>query len=87
MLREHPDGLSVQDIEYTLKLPKESARKSLNSMPDAYIDRWLRGYRVGNRHASLIAIWCVVQVPEHCPRPTLTRRAKRKNEDGLNDDE
>jgi hypothetical protein len=40
-------------------------RAVLRSMPDAYIDRWqTRGDK-----KYLSAVWCVVEVPEHCPRP------------------
>jgi hypothetical protein len=35
----------------------------VNSMPDAYIDRWLK---TGKRFA---AVWCVVVPPPHCPKP------------------
>lgn len=74
LLRANPDGLSVMQITRTLNLPRESARKAMLAMPDAYIDRWETTGRVGPPRS----IWCVVNVPPHCPKPDIkSRRTKR----------
>jgi hypothetical protein len=65
-LRAAPDGLTVAEIlEQVPRLDKDYVSKILNSMPDAYIDRWVSIY--GGRWFR--AVWCVVVPPEDCPRP------------------
>ena len=58
------DGLTVKQIESELNLDFRTLRKSLKSMPDAFIDRW-----TGPLRGQYAAVWCVVEVPEDCPRP------------------
>ena len=66
LLRENINGMTVAEL--LAKLPKinraETARKCLERMPDAYIDRWVKGGR-----GQYFAVWCVVVPPEHCPHP------------------
>lgn len=64
LLREYADGLSVPEIAEKIEQHADSIRASLQSMPDAYIDRWQT-----RRGKYLSAVWCVVAVPEHCPKP------------------
>ena len=64
LLRKHPDGLTAKQIDEAFdygNLPH--VYRILNSMPDAYIDRW---QRTGKR---LSAVWCVVVPPPNCPKP------------------
>jgi hypothetical protein len=43
-----------------------------NVMVDAYIDRW----ECANTSPPVYrAVWCVVDVPEHCPHPLIERKA------------
>ena len=67
ILRNKLDGMTVPDM---LKLlPPVDDRvvfSDLMTMPDAYIDRWLKSDAKG---APYIAVWCVVVPPPHCPRP------------------
>ena len=69
VLRLHPDGLTTNDVAELCERVSgaEVARRSLESMPDAYIDRWVakRGAR-----GQWQAVWCVVVPPPHCPYPT-----------------
>jgi hypothetical protein len=65
LLREYTDGLCVSDICAKTGIEMKVARACLKKMEDAYIDRWLGG---GYQRPSE-AIWCVVLVPENCPRP------------------
>lgn len=58
------DGATTAELENALGIPEESLRSALESMPDAYIDRWQRAGR-----GQFAAVWCVVEVPEHCPHP------------------
>ncbi|MBW8463687.1 hypothetical protein [Acidovorax sp.] len=60
------DGATVTEIACKTALTASAAIKSLNSMPDAYIDRW---QPAGPRRYA--AVWCVVDVPAHCPRPEV----------------
>ena len=64
LLRECDDGMSVNEIEAKTGIDQDIVRKCLNKMPDAYIDRWIIGKSI-----PPTAIWCVVNVPEDCPKP------------------
>lgn len=68
LLRRHPEGLTTQDIAANLERISgaAAARRALESMPDAYIDRWIKPARGGHYNA----VWCVVTPPPHCPYPT-----------------
>ncbi len=71
VLKTAPDGMTVNQIHSHMPLVKRGAvDRALRLMPDAYIDRW-----INTRGAGMwSAIWCVVNVPENCPRPVKTRR-------------
>ena len=57
-------------------------------MPDSYIDRW-----TGPHRGQWAAVWCVVEVPENCPKPdeniqaaqVQAQRANRAGQDDLGD--
>lgn len=63
VLREHPDGLTVKQLEAYTGFDTGSLRQALKIMPDCYIDRWLM---CKNQWG---AVWCAVVVPENCPKP------------------
>lgn len=65
ILRQHPDGLTTSQLHAMIEAPEGRMRSVLRSMPDAYIDRW----QTRGTQKYLSAVWCVVDVPEHCPRP------------------
>jgi hypothetical protein len=69
LLRECDDGMSVNEIEAKTGIDQDQVRKCLNKMPDAYIDRWVY------LHSNPTAIWCVVVIPENCPRPKRTKES------------
>jgi hypothetical protein len=71
LLRDNPDGLDVGTMANYLEREPGNIRKILNTMPDAYIDRWVRAN--GNPPT---AIWCVVVPPENCPKPDTKPRSK-----------
>ena len=75
LLRSHPEGLTTNELaELSERISDaKAARRSLESMPDAYIDRWVakRGAR-----GQWQAVWCVVVPPENCPYPK--ERVSRK---------
>jgi hypothetical protein len=65
LLKAFPDGLSVNEICLKTGISSRCVYPTLKKMPDCYIDRWTAGkFRV-----PPAAIWCVVEVPENCPRP------------------
>lgn len=72
LLRTNPDGMDVGTIANTLEREPGNIRKLLNTMPDAYIDRWTKFGGVGRP----CAVWCVVVPPENCPPPEIKRRRK-----------
>lgn len=65
MLRLFPDGMTALELSKQIGVGTESITPSLKAMPDAYIDRWTKKSR-----GPYAAVWCVVDVPPHCPRPT-----------------
>jgi hypothetical protein len=71
LLKANPDGLDVGTIANNLEREPSNIRRLLATMPDTYIDRWIR--KVGN---PPIAIWCAVVPPENCPRPDNQRKRK-----------
>ena len=64
ILRCHPEGLTAQALSSMIGADINNARRYLQSMPDAYIDRW-----EGPNRGQYAAVWCVVEVPDHCPHP------------------
>lgn len=65
VLRQHPDGLTSTQLHSLIEAPEGRMRAVLQSMPDAYIDRW--STRGSKKYLS--AVWCVVVPPENCPKP------------------
>ena len=83
------DGLTTKQLQYRLEVDQRTLCKSLKSMPDSYIDRWS-----GPHRGQWAAVWCVVEVPEDCPKPDekdiqapllQTQRANRAGQDDLGD--
>ena len=64
LLKQHPDGLMVSEIAKQLNLQHRATAYALKSMPDTYIDRWVK-----LKSSPSAAVWCVIEVPEDCPRP------------------
>ena len=58
------DGLTIKQMQIALQIEIRTLNKSINSMGDAYIDRWTGPYR-----GQWAAVWCVAEVPQHCPKP------------------
>jgi hypothetical protein len=71
LLKANPDGLDVGTMANYLEREPSNIRKLLATMPDTYIDRWVR--QNGN---PPMAIWCIVVPPENCPPPEPKRRRK-----------
>lgn len=65
LLKEFLDGLSVNEIRNKTNISTRTIYPMLKKMPDCYIDRWLPG----KFRTPPTAIWCIVEVPENCPRP------------------
>jgi hypothetical protein len=65
VLRESEDGLTAKQITEAVGVDKDPLSRILQTMPDAYIDRWS-----GPTRGQYSAVWCVVIPPENCPRPT-----------------
>lgn len=64
-LRGFEDGLTAQNLADMTGIDADNIRRALKAMPDVYIDRYLPPTR-----GRYPAVWCAVQVPEHCPYPT-----------------
>jgi hypothetical protein len=64
------DGLTVEQISQSADVELSRAYRTVNAMPDAYIDRWIK------RGKFTAAVWCVVIPPPHCPRPDKNKKAQ-----------
>lgn len=73
MLREAPDGLPEFMITEQGGFYADAVRRGLRTMPDAYIDRWVKNYATG-RWAR---VWVAVVPPPHCPPPKMDKRRVR----------
>ena len=67
LLRATPDGLTTAAISLGVGCRRDTATGALAAMPDAYIDRWTAAV---TGHGNWAAVWCVVEVPDDCPKPT-----------------
>lgn len=65
ILHCHPEGLTTTALSDMIGSERSNVAKYLQSMPDAYIDRWEKAQR-----GAYKAVWCIVEVPDDCPRPT-----------------
>jgi hypothetical protein len=65
VLRDSADGLTVKQITGLTEVEADSLSRILQTMPDAYIDRWS-----GPTKGQYSAVWCVVVPPENCPHPS-----------------
>jgi len=64
ILLKYEDGLNQIQISQFADIEQRSIKKSLDAMPDVYIDRW---ERLSKR--VLTPVYIAVPVPEDCPRP------------------
>lgn len=63
LLRGH-DGMTTKQLSLLVNSCPRDITRSLKVMPDAYVDRW-----TGPERGQWAAVWCVVEVPEDCPKP------------------
>ena len=82
------DGLTTRQLQFRLGIEQRTICKALKAMPDTYVDRW-----TGPHRGQWAAVWCVVDVPEDCPKPdeniqaaqVQAQRANRARQDDLGD--
>ena len=58
------DGMTTRQLSALVDSGMQDITRSLKTMPDAYVDRW-----TGPERGQWAAVWCVVDVPEDCPKP------------------
>jgi hypothetical protein len=63
-LLAHEDGLNKSQICNITNFSPNSIKKSLDAMPDVYIDRWEK-----QKKRIITPIYIAVKVPEDCPKP------------------
>jgi hypothetical protein len=63
-LLAHEDGLTKSQICTISGIDARSIKKSLDAMPDVYIDRWEKPKR-----RLITPIYIAVKVPKDCPKP------------------
>jgi hypothetical protein len=60
------EGMTVRELMVVVGSPRTTVNNALRGMVDAFVDRW----ELANSAPPVYrAIWCVVDVPEHCPHP------------------
>jgi len=60
----HEDGLTKSQICTISGIDARSLKKSLDAMPDVYIDRWIIPAK-----KAVTPVYVAVDVPENCPKP------------------
>jgi hypothetical protein len=65
LLRQHEDGLSINNIASMLDIEPNSVMGALKMMPDVYIDRW----QTSRTSRIPFAVWIAVVPPPNCPKP------------------
>ena len=70
LLRANPDGMTVGAVAAALDIDYQTARLSIRSMPDTYVDHW-----IDNGLNSWQAVYAMPELPPDEPMP-----AKRPNE-------
>jgi hypothetical protein len=63
-LLAHEDGLTKSQICTISGIDARSIKKSLDAMPDVYIDRWVIPAK-----KAVTPVYVAVKVPEDCPKP------------------
>jgi hypothetical protein len=63
-LLQASDGMTTKELAITIDSGMRDISRALKAMPDAYVDRW-----TGPKRGQWAAVWCVVDVPENCPKP------------------
>ena len=63
-LLAHEDGLTKSQICNITNISHSSITKSLDAMPDIYIDRWIIRAK-----KAVTPVYVAVKVPEDCPKP------------------
>lgn len=66
LLRKFDDGMTARSISEYIGASQAVIYKSLQAMPDAYIDRWANN--PGSR-GQFESVWCVIVPPDNCPHP------------------
>jgi hypothetical protein len=66
LLRQFDDGMTARSISEYIGASQTVVYKSLQSMPDAYIDRWANNPGARGQFES---VWCVIVPPDNCPHP------------------
>ena len=63
-LLAHEDGLTKSQICNITNISHSSIKKSLDAMPDVYIDRWIIPAK-----KAVTPVYDAVDVPKDCPKP------------------
>jgi len=73
ILHGYEDGLSINDLVAKTSLDGSNLRRVLADMDDVYIDRW----SVSQYQRPAQAVYCIVKIPEDCPKPAKEPNEKR----------
>lgn len=65
LLLANPDGLTRTQIANAVGSDPGGMKITLSNMYGVYIDRWNQSKKNG----KLVPVYCIVEVPENCPRP------------------
>jgi len=73
ILHGYEDGLTINDLVVKTSLDGSNLRRVLADMDDVYIDRW----SVSQYQRPAQAVYCIVKIPEDCPKPAKEPNEKR----------
>lgn len=76
VLRAHPEGLTAKEVGAKVKSTQNHAYNAMRAMPDVYIDRWVQL----KPNTPYSAVWCVIEVPEDCPKPSSRWPSRKKTD-------
>lgn len=68
LLLTNEDGMTVNQLAKTIGRSHSHVNAVLSNTYGFYVDRWTEA---ASTYAS---VWCVIKVPENCPRPDWARQ-------------
>jgi hypothetical protein len=63
LLLAHPDGMTPGNLAKLVGANRGTVQAILSNTYGFYLDRWTEA------NTTYSGVWCVVPVPENCPRP------------------
>lgn len=75
VMKDHPDGLTAQEIAFLIGRNESSVIHSLRGDDLMYVDRWTES----KKEPQWIAVWCFHPPFVDPPKPSMTPRQYRES--------